>query len=83
MIEISDSLVDEVYDELKSRGFPQYPTDYNWRKKEFAKLLRFDRSTLFKPNTKAVGSSPHGLSLAWSYMPHHWGIKCGTMKTPI
>ena len=83
MIEISDSLVDEVYDELKSRGFPQYPTDYNWRKKEFAKLLRFDRSTLFKPNTKAIGAAAHGLALAWSYMPHHWGIKCGKMKTPM
>ena len=82
-IQITDNLIDNVYDELKSRGFPHYPTDYNWRKKEFAKLLRFDRSTLFKPNHKRVGASTHGLALAWSYMQHHWGIKCGTMKTPL
>ena len=82
-IQIEDTIINEVYDMWKEKGFPYYPTDYNWRKKEFAKLLRFDRSTLFKPNTKAVGSSAHGLSLAWSYMPHHWGIKCGKMKTPM
>ena len=82
-IQITDQLIDSVYDELKSKGFPHYPTDYNWRKKEFAKLLRFDRSTLFKPKHKRVGASTHGLALAWSYMPHHWGIKCGQMKTPM
>jgi hypothetical protein len=82
-IQVTDQLIDSVYDELKSKGFPHYPTDYNWRKKEFGKLLRFDRSTLFKPKHKRVGASTHGLALAWSYMPHHWGIKCGTMKTPM
>ncbi len=76
-------LVDEVYDMWKTKGFPYYPTEYNWRRKEFYKLTQFDRSTLFKPKSKAVGASAHGLSLAWSYMPHHWGIKCGTMKTPM
>ena len=78
-----DNLIDDVYDEWKSKGFPHYPTDYAWRKSEFAKLLRFDRSTLFKAKNKAIGASPHGLALAWSYMPHHWGIKCGKMKTPL
>ena len=76
-------LVDEVYDMWKTKGFPYYPTEYNWRRKEFYKLTQFDRSTLIKPKSKAVGASAHGLSLAWSYMPHHWGIKCGTMKTPM
>ena len=82
-IQITDEIIHQVWYEWKTKDFPHYPTNYQWRKKEFAKLLRFDRSTLFKPNTKAVGSSAHGLSLAWSYMPHHWGIKCGTMKTPM
>ena len=82
-IQITDQLIDDVYNDWKEKGFPHYPTDYDWRKKEFAKLLRFDRSTLLKPKQKVVGSSAHGLSLAWSYMPHHWGIQCGTMKTPM
>jgi len=82
-IQVSDAAVNEVYDIWKAKGFPYYPTDYNWRKGEFAKMMRFDRSTLLKPKDKVVGSSAHGLSLAWSYMPHHWGIQCGTMKTPM
>ena len=80
---VIDRLVDEVYDKWKAEGFPHYPTDYNWRKGQFAKMMRFDRSTLLKPKQKVVGSSSHGLSLAWSYMPHHWGIVCGKMKTPM
>ena len=82
-IQVSDAAVNEVYDIWKAKGFPYYPTDYNWRKGEFAKMMRFDRSPLLKPKQKVVGSSAHGLSLAWSYMPHHWGIQCGTMKTPM
>jgi len=82
-IQVSDAAVNEVYDIWKAKGFPHYPTDYNWRKTQFAKMIRFDRSTLLKPKQKVVGSSAHGLSLAWSYMPHHWGIQCGTMKTPM
>ena len=80
---VIDRVIDEVYDTWKAKGFPHYPSDYNWRKTQFAKMIRFDRSTLLKPKQKVVGSSAHGLSLAWSYMPHHWGIPCGTMKTPL
>ena len=82
-IQVTDNLIDEVYDGLKSKGFPHYPIDYKWRQREFGKLVKFDRSTLLKPKDKIVGASSHGLALAWSYMPHHWGIKCGTMKTPL
>ena len=77
-IQVSEAAVDAVYDYWKDSGFPHYPTDYNWRKNQFGKLIRFDRSTLFKPKEQMVGQSAHGLSLAWSYMPHHWTIKCGT-----
>jgi hypothetical protein len=30
-----------------------------------------------------IGQAAHGLNLAWSYMEHAWGIKCGKMKTPM
>ena len=45
-IQVSAAVVDEVYNKWKQKGFPYYPTDYTWRKSEFAKLIRFDRSTL-------------------------------------
>ncbi len=78
-----EDIIELVYKEWKAKGFPHYPTDSDWRKTEFLKMKKFDRSTLFKPKEKAIGSSAHGLALAWSYMPHHWEIECGTMKTPM
>ena len=81
-IQITDEAVNAVYDEWQRKGFPYYSTDHKWRSHEFNKLIRFDRSTLFKPRAKIVGQSPHGLSLAWSYMPHSWDVKCGWMRTP-
>ena len=82
-IQISDEVINEVYEKRKAAGFPYYPTDYKWRQHEFNKLIRFDRSTLFKPKEKLVGQSPHGLALAWSYMQHSWEVKCGWMNTPM
>ena len=82
-IQVSEELVDQAYDEWKEKGFPDFPTNYAWRKREFPKLIAFDRSILYKPKDKAVGTTGHGYALAWSYMSHHWGIKCGTMKTPV
>ena len=81
-IQITDEVVNIVYDEWKLKGFPYYPTDHKWRQHEFNKLVGFDRSTIFKPKDNLVHQSPHGLSLAWSYMPHSWDVKCGWMRTP-
>ncbi len=78
-----EEIINYVYDKWIAKGFPHYPTDYASRKSHFSKMIRFDRSVLFKPKNKIVGSTAHGLSLAWSYMPHHWGITCGKMKTPM
>jgi len=82
--DVDDTLIDSVYREWKEeRGFPYYPTEHKWRTNEFHSLMKFDRSGLFKPQEKMIGWAPHGLALAWSYMPHSWGIKCGTMRTPM
>ena len=82
-IQVSDEAINEVYEKFKAQGFPHYPTDYNWRRLQLEKLLKFDRSKMLRPQKKTLGLSTHGLALAWSYMPHHWTIKCGYMKTPI
>ena len=82
-VQVSEEAVNAVYDEWKVKGFPYYPTDYKWRQHEFNKLVGFDRSTMFKPKDTVVGQSPHGLSLAWSYMPHSFEVKCGWMRTPM
>jgi len=73
----------EVHDDWKKRGFPYYPTNRIWRDNVFQQLVNFRRDTLIDRKNKIIGQSAHGLNLAWSYMEHAWGIKCGKMKTPM
>ena len=76
-------ILQEVHDSWKEKGFPYYPTDENWRKDKYNQLVSFKRDTLIDRKNKVIGQSAHGLNLAWSFMEHAWGIKCGKMKTPI
>jgi len=75
--------LDEVYNLIKSRGFPYYSTDNIWRTKSFENLVTFQRDKLIDKEKKVIGQSSHGLNLAWSFMEHAWDIKCGKMRTPI
>jgi hypothetical protein len=82
VIEEVDTL-QQAHNDWKRKGFPVYPTERNWRDNIFNQLVNFKRDTLIDRKNKIIGQSAHGLNLAWSYMPHSWGIKCGKMKTPI
>jgi len=79
---LTDNL-QEIHDSWKTKGFPFYPTNEKWRKEIFNQLVNFRRDTLIDRKNKVIGQSAHGLNLAWSYMEHAWGIKCGKMKTPM
>lgn len=81
--EQTDAYVNDVFDLYRKKGFPYYPTDMESRTKEFNKLLRYDFSQLFDPETKAFRQTMHGLNLAWSYQPHSFGVRCGKLRTPI
>ena len=72
-----------IKDWKKNKGFPYYPTDKKWKDKEYQNLLSFNRDTILDAKNQIIGQSTHGLSLAWSYMPHAWSVKCGKMKTPM
>jgi len=76
-------ILQQVHDSWKEKGFPYYPTDENWRKDKYDLLVSFTRSKLIDYKHKVIGQSSHGLNLAWSFMKHAWGIKCGKMRTPI
>ena len=79
----NENLINEVHDYWKEKGFPKYPTDRKWRDNVFQQLVSFKRELIVDRQRNIIGQSPHGLSLAWSYMEHAWGIKCGKMKTPM
>ena len=76
-------IVQETHDLIKDKGFPYYPTDEKWRNNIYNQLMSFRRDTMIDHKNKVIGQSTHGLNLAWSYMKHAWGIKCGKMKTPM
>ncbi len=73
--------IDLVYNYWKECGFPYYPTDRQWRNKEFEKLQNTDISSIIKDDI--ITSNILGSSLAFSFMPHHFKIRCGKMRTPM
>ena len=80
---VDENILQEIHDDWKSKGFPYYPKDEVWRNYIYQQLISFKRDTLVDRRNKIIGQSAHGLYLAWSFMEHAWGIKCGKMKTPI
>ena len=80
---MNEDILQQTHDSWINKGFPYYPTDDKWRGEIFNQLLSFKRDTLVDRKNKIIGQSAHGLNLAWSFMEHAWGIKCGKMRTPI
>ena len=76
------SNIDKVYEYWKSRGFPYYATDKQYRESQFKTLQSTDFKGLLTQE-KVIKPNQTGLSLAWSYMPHSFGIRCGKMRTPM
>ena len=76
------SNIDEVYSYWQERGFPYYATDKQYRESQFKTLQSTDFKGLLTQD-KVIKPNQTGLSLAWSYMPHSFGIRCGKMKTPM
>jgi len=75
--------VDDIFNHYREYGFPYFPTDMQFRHKEYDKLKSFDINRIFDYNTKTIKQTMHGLSLAWSYMPHSWDVQCNNMMTPL
>ena len=74
--------IDSVYEYWKKRGFPYYATDKQYREAQFKVLQSTDFKGLLTQD-KVIKPNQTGLSLAWSYMPHSFGIRCGKMRTPM
>lgn len=76
------SNIDMIYEYWKKRGFPYYATDKQYREAQFKTLQSTDFKGLLTQD-KVIKPNQTGLSLAWSYMPHSFGIRCGKMRTPM
>ena len=80
---VDDTILQKVYDDWKEKGFPYYSTDEKWRNERYEQLINYKRDVLVDRKNKIIGQTQHGQSLAWSFMEHAWGIKCGKMLTPM
>ena len=76
-----DAYVEAVFTHYRETGFPYHASDKSSRDSEFEKLMRYDDRYLVGGGI--VGQTMHGLSLAWSYMPHSWEVPCNGLLTPM
>ena len=70
-----------VFEYFRKSGFPYFPTDEVWRKKEITKAFNYDASRCIDEDNKEIRQTMHGLSLCWSYHPHHYSVICNDKKT--
>lgn len=63
-----------IFSHYQSSGFPHFIFSEAERLVEFSSFQRLDRDRLF--DGVNIKQAQHGLGLAWSYFPHHWGVKC-------
>jgi hypothetical protein len=71
----------DVFKHFKAKGFPFFPTSAEWRDKEMVKLMRYDYTKCILEDVKEIKQTMHGLSLCWSYHPHHYEVQCNSMQT--
>jgi hypothetical protein len=75
-----ENFATKIFIHYRETGFPYYPTDMETRRKDFEKLMKYDRSTMFENDV--IKQSMHGLGLAWSYFPHSFNVKSNDKMTP-
>ena len=75
-----NTFADKIFKYYRQEGFPYYPTDKEYREKEFHKLKKFNYNTLWDGDV--IKQSMHGLGLAWSYFPHSFNVECNNKITP-
>lgn len=80
--EETEKYIDDVFNHYRSAGFPYFPTDKAFRDREIIKMSGYDYRKCIDKENKIIKQAMHGLSLAWSFMPHSWEIQCGGKKTP-
>ena len=72
---------EKIFKHYRKNGFPFVESNSDYRTKEFNTLIKYNTDALIQD--RLIKSTMHGLSLAWSYMPHHWDVECNNMKTPM
>lgn len=79
-----DDLAEEIFSYYRSNGFPYYKMTISEKINHLNKLKQFMKKNGESMITESnIKMTMHGLSLAWSYFPHSWNVRCNKMKTPL
>ena len=76
-----DKLVEVTFQKYRANGFPYYYFTPEEKYRKLLQLTNYNHRNVLLDGT--LRQTMHGLSLAWSYFPHSWSVRCGAMKTPM
>jgi hypothetical protein len=76
-----EKFIDIIFRHYRSEGFPYFPTHRGFRDTKFEELMAADMSNILRSNV--INRTNHGITLAWSYMPHAFDVRCQNMITPL
>ena len=72
----------KIFNHYRLTGFPYYKLTPRDISTEFNKAKRYlSETNVIEDNI--VKQSMHGLSLCWSFFPHHNAVKCGEALSPM
>ena len=78
-----DKRTHKVVKYWQKEGFPYINSDMKFRQEKFDAFMRVDdKNSLDFPN-RTFKFNNAGLSLAWSYHPHAFEVKCNDLKSPF
>lgn len=84
-IDVSESereeIVDKIFIELRSNGFPHFNLSLNERRKVVQQLLVFDPKTIVLGDI--IGQNMMGQNLLNHHMPHIWSVRSRGFRTPM
>jgi hypothetical protein len=75
--------VEKVYQYWKKQSFPYYPTSQQFRKDKFQEFLKSNDRKSLDFNNRLFKFNQNGLSLAWSYFPHSFEVRCNNLLSPM
>ncbi len=66
----------------QKQGFPYYRSDKKFRQGQFDKFMKINDKSNLDFNNRGFKFHNGGLSLAWSYHPHAFKVRCNNLKSP-
>lgn len=77
-----DDFIEMLFKHYRREGFPYFPTNQGYRETRFRELMETNIDDVLENNIIRRTSNA-GTSLAWSYFPHAFNVRCKGTITPL